>query len=152
MQKADQITGIILLIFSGFVIEESWKMPQRGDFGPGMGFLPLWLGMLMAILSIFLIVNAWRRAGDPTKKAIFPGRRALVTILVVLVALAVYIALLKVLGFLVSTILLNTFLMGGVMRERWKMTLLVALTTSVVLYMIFQVFLEVNLPINMFGF
>jgi putative tricarboxylic transport membrane protein len=152
MKKADQRTGIVLLIFSGSVIEESWKMPQRGTFGPGMGFFPLWLGVLLAILSILLIVNAWQRAEDPTKKAIFPGRQALVTILVVLAAMAAYIALLEVLGFLVTTMLLNTFLMRIVMRESWKMTVPVALIISIVLYLIFQVLLEVNLPENMYGF
>jgi hypothetical protein len=38
------------------------------------------------------------------------------------------------------------------MREKWKMTLLIALITSVALYVIFQKLLEVNLPKNMFGF
>lgn len=153
MKKADQITGIILLIFSGFVIEESWRMPQQsGTFGPGVGFLPFWLGVLMAILSILLIVTAWRRPADSTKKAILPGRQARIAIVLVLIGLAVYIVLLELFGFLVDTMLFTAFLLSVVMRERWKMTLLIALITSVALYVVFQKLLEVNLPKNMFGF
>jgi putative tricarboxylic transport membrane protein len=153
MRKADQITGIIVLIFSGFVIEESWRMPrQSATFGPGVGFLPFWLGVLMAILSILLMVTTWRRPADPTKKAIFPGRQALIAIVSVLAGLAVYIILLEVLGFLVDTMLFTAFLLGVVMREKWKMTLLIASLTSGGLYVIFQLLLGVNLPVNMFGF
>ncbi len=153
MKKTDQITGIIVLIFSGFVIEESWRMPQQSaTFGPGVGFLPFWLGVLMAILSILLIVTAWRRPADSAKKAILPGRQAVIAIVLVLAGLAVYILLLELLGFLVDTMLFTAFLLSVVMRERWKMTLVIALMTSVGLYVIFQILLEVNLPKNMFGF
>ena len=153
MKKADQITGIIVLIFSGFVIEESWRMPQQSaTFGPGVGFLPFWLGILMATLSILLIVTAWRRTTDSTKKTILPRRQALIAIVLVLTGLAVYILLLELLGFLVDTMLFTAFLLSVVMREKWKMTLLIALITSVGLYVIFRVLLEVNLPKNMFGF
>jgi len=153
MKKADQITGIIVLIFSGFIIEESWRMPQQSaTFGPGVGFLPFWLGVLMAILSILLIVTAWRRQAAPTKKAVLPGRQALIAIVLVLTGLAVYILLLELLGFLVDTMLFTAFLLNVVMREKWKRTFLIALMTSVGLYVIFQKLLEVNLPKNMFGF
>jgi putative tricarboxylic transport membrane protein len=153
VKKADQITGIIVLIFSGFVIGESWRMPQQSaTFGPGVGFLPFWLGVLMAILSILLIVTAWRRPTDSTKKAILPGRQAIIAIVLVLVGLAVYILLLELLGFLVDTMLFTAFLLSVVMREKWKMTLVIASLTSIGLYVIFQKLLEVNLPKNMFGF
>jgi len=153
MKKADQITGVIVLIFSGVVIEESWKMPeQRATFAPGVGFFPFWLGVLMSILSILLIINAWLRPSEPAKKAIFPGRQAMKAIVLILTGLAVYIVLLEILGFLVDTMLFTAFLLGVVMREKWKMTFLIASLTSGGLYVIFQLLLGVKLPLNMFGF
>lgn len=153
MRKADRITGVIVLIFSGFVIEESWRMPQQSaTFGPGVGFFPFWLGVLMAILSILLILNTWQRPATPTQRSIFPGRRAFIAIVLVLTGLAGYIVLLEVLGFLLDTVLFTAFLLGVVEREKWKMTLLIATLTSGGLYVIFQILLGVNLPKNMFGF
>ena len=153
MKKADQIIGIIVLIFSGFVIEESFRIPQQtASFEPGVRFLPFWLGVLMAILSIMLIVNVWRRPADPKKGGTLPGRQALIAIVLILAGLAGYIILLEVLGFLAGTMLFNTFLLGVVMREKWKWTLLIALVTSGALYVIFKVLLEVSLPKNIFGF
>jgi len=128
-------------------------MPQQSaTFGPGVGFFPFWLGVLMAILSILLILNTWRRSVAPTKGAIFPGRKAVITIVSVLVGLALYIALLEVLGFLVDTMLFTAFLLGVVEREKLKMTLLIATLTPAGLFVIFQLLLGVNLPKNMFGF
>ena len=106
----------------------------------------------MAILSILLIVTAWLRPADPAKKATFPRRQALIAIVSVLAGLAVYISLLELLGFLVDTMLFTAFLLCVVMRERWKLTLLIAVLTSGGLYVIFQLLLEVNLPKNLFGF
>jgi hypothetical protein len=153
MKKADQITGVVTLIFSGFVIEESSRMPQQSpQFGPGVGFLPFWLGVLMALLSVLLILNALRRPADSGKSAISPGRQAVIAILSVLAGLAAYIVLLEALGFLADTVLFTAFLLGVVEREKWKMTLLTASLTAGGLYVVFQLLLGVNLPVNRFGF
>ena len=153
MKKADKIIGMIALILSGYVIEESLRMPgSSGGFEPGVSFLPFWLGVFMAILSILLMINAWRRPAETTRKAILPSRQALIAIVLIIAGLAAYIFFLEVLGFLVGTLLFNLFLMAVVMRAKWKMTLSVALTASVALYVIFRILLEVPLPKNMFGF
>jgi len=40
MKRADLITGIVLLVLSGYVIQEAWQMPPSATFAPGSGFLP----------------------------------------------------------------------------------------------------------------
>ena len=127
-------------------------MPQQSaTFGPGVGFFPFWLGVLMAIVSVLLILNTWRGRAD-FKKKIFPGPQALIAIVLVLGGLAGYIVLLEILGFLVDTMLFTAFLLGMVEREKWKMSILIALLTSAGLFVIFQLLLGVTLPKNRFGF
>ncbi len=152
MRRADQITGIIVLIFSLVVMEGSRRLPPSATFGPGAGFLPYWLGVLMAILSILLILNAYRQAAAPTQRPIFPSVKALITLGSVIAGLAAYILLLEVLGFLVGTGLLTAFLLGFVEREKWSTAILAAVLNSVGLYVVFQRLLGVNLPVNRFGF
>jgi putative tricarboxylic transport membrane protein len=153
MKKADRITGVVTLVFSGFVIAESSRMPQQSaQFGPGVGFLPFWLGVIMAILSILLILNTLRRPADSAKRRIFPARQAIIAISLVLTSLAAYILLLEVFGFLADTMFFAAFLLGIVEREKWKRTLLIALLTSAGLYIVFRLLLGVNLPVNRFGF
>jgi len=151
MKRADLITGFVLLALSGYVIWESWMMPASGTFGPGSGFLPLWLGILMALLSVMLIVGAWLRRPVPEEKAPFPGRKALLRVIAVMVGLGVYISLMEVLGFVLNTFLFVAYLMLAVEREKMKLTMLVAVLTTAGLYIIFQVLLGITLPKNMFG-
>jgi len=153
MKKADVITGVVLLLLSGYVIREAWLMPPSATFGPGSGFLPFWLGVLLAVLAVILLGTAWRREEiEKDRKSPFPGKKALVAIGSVLVGLAAYIVLLEVLGFLMDTFMYVAFLLGVVERERWLMTLLVAASTTAGLYIIFQILLGITLPSNMFGF
>ncbi len=127
-------------------------MPPSATFGPGAGFLPFWLGALMAILSIILVLNASRQPVVPAKQPVFPGGRTLLTLGAVIAGLTVYILTLEILGFLVGTGLLTAFLLGVVEREKWYTTILVAALNSAGLYLVFQVLLGVNLPANRFGF
>ncbi len=152
MKKADLITGFVLLALSGYVIWESLQMPQSATFGPGVGFLPFWLGALLAVLALILLVNAWRRPEDPQERPPFPGKKALISVSLVLAGLAAYIILMEWLGFVVNTVLLVTFLLKGVERERWPMTLLIAVLTTAALYIIFRVLLGIKLPANFLGF
>ena len=140
------------MLFSIYLVEESWRMPPSATFGPGAGFLPLWLGVLLALLSILLIVNAFRRPVVPAMKPIFPSGRTLLRLGAVIAGLTVYILTLEVLGFLVGTGLLTAYLLGFVEREKWYTTILVAALNSAGLYLVFQVLLGVNLPANRFGF
>lgn len=152
MRKADLITGIVLLVLSGYVIRESWQMPQSATFGPGVGFLPFWLGVLLAALAVILIAGAWRRPKDPQGRSPFPARKALITVGSVLAGLALYIVLVDVLGFLAATFLFVAYLLGAVERERWTVTVSIALLTTAGLYIIFHMLLGIALPRNMFGF
>jgi putative tricarboxylic transport membrane protein len=152
MKKADLITGIVLLVLSGYVIQESWRMPQSATFGPGVGFLPLWLGVLLAVLAVVLIAGAWRRPKDANDKSPFPAKKALISVGLVMAGLGGYILLMEWLGYIVNTILLVVFLLKVVEKEPWTMTLLVAVLTTASLYIIFQVLLGITLPTNQFGF
>ena len=151
MKKADLITGFVLLALSGYVVWESWMMPASATFGPGSGFLPLWLGILMVVLSVILITGAWFRKPDPDEQGPFPVGQALIRVSAVIVGLAVYISLMEVLGFVLNTFLFVSYLMLVVEREKWKLAGGVALLTTAGLYIIFQVLLRITLPKNMFG-
>ena len=151
MKKADLITGFVLLALSGYVVWESWMMPASATFGPGSGFLPLWLGILMAVLSVMLITGTSFRKPDPDEQAPFPVGQALTRVSAVIVGLAIYISLMEVLGFVLNTFLFVSYLMLAVEREKWKLAGVVALLTTAGLYIIFQVLLRITLPKNMFG-
>lgn len=152
MKKADMITGVFLLALSGFVIQETWRMPASATFGPGPAFLPFWLGVLLAVFATILFASAWRRPAPETdSKPVFPGKHALLVITLVMAGLAGYIFLIEVLGYLVDTFLFIVFLMKIVQREKWPLTLMVAVGSTAALFITFQILLRITLPSNMFG-
>ncbi|RPI08468.1 MAG: tripartite tricarboxylate transporter TctB family protein [Zetaproteobacteria bacterium] len=152
MRRADQITGIVMLVFAMAVMEGSRRMPPSGTFGPGAGFLPFWLGVAMAALSIILLVNATREPVLGGGPAPFPTGWKLLPLVETVGGLAAFVLLLETLGFLLSIALLTAFLLRVVEREGWFTTLLVAVGNAGALYIIFKVFLGVSLPKNIFGF
>lgn len=152
MKKADLITGIVLLVLAGFVIYEAWLMPPSGTFGPGSGFFPFWLGIILAVLSLILVVGAAVRPKDSSDVSPFPAWKALFAVAKVLGGLVMFTILMETLGFMVNTFIFVTYLMKVVQGERWWMTLLIAVATTACLYIVFQLLLGISLPRNMFGF
>lgn len=152
MKKADLITGIVLLILSGYVITEALQMPPSATFGPGSGFLPFWLGVILAALSLYLIVKTSLRRKDESDVPPFPGKQGILTVVKVLAGLALFTILMETLGFIVNTFLFVAYLMGVVQREGRRSVLLTAVLTTAGLYIVFQVLLGIALPRNMFGF
>jgi len=153
MKKAEMIAGIVLLLLSGLVIFSALQMPPSTSFGPGAGFLPLWLGVLLAVLATILFVSAWRsQAKVQDGESVFPGKQALFAITLVLVGLAVYILLIDVLGYVVDTFLFIMFLVKVVEREPWSLTLKLAVVATAGLFIVFHTLLGITLPSNMFGF
>ena len=153
MKKAEIITGFILLVLSGLVIWKALEMPPSATFGPGAGFLPFWLGVLLAVLSTILVGSAVasQTTGEESEP-VFPGKKALFAISLVLVGLAVYIVLIDVLGYVLDTFLFVLFLVKVVEREKWRLALAVSVCATVALFTVFQVLLKITLPSNMFGF
>ena len=120
--------------------------------GPGVGFIPLWIGIFMAFFSILLIITAWLRPADPEEKSAMPSKEKFLKAVSLVASIAVWIALMEVLGFIVDTLLFSTFMLRVLLRVNWKPAIVVSTCTVIGLYLIFQVLFMINLPKNMFGF
>jgi hypothetical protein len=154
MKKHDRMIGIISLIFSGLIIFETLRIPTRIEtsYEPGPTFLPFWVGVAIAILSILLIVYASRLPAELERQSIFPDRQGFIRIGLLVATLIAYTSLLNVLGYVVCTLSANIFLMRFVMHAKWKFTLWQSLLITFLLTATFGYLMEGNLPKNMFGF
>jgi hypothetical protein len=148
MKKADLITGTVLLILSGYVIYEALQMPESGTFGPGSGFLPLWLGILMGVLALLLTIGAALRREKTSAEPPFPAWSTMAIVAKILGGLMVFSLLMETVGFIINTLIFVTYLMKVVQKERWPKSLLIAVATTACLYIVFQVLLGITLPRN----
>ncbi|MFA5026793.1 MAG: tripartite tricarboxylate transporter TctB family protein [Candidatus Methylomirabilota bacterium] len=152
MRRADQVTAVVLFVGSLTLMREARSLQAGDTLGPGPEFLPFWLGVLMAGLAVMLFLQAWRRAPTEGASRVLPAFGRLVPIGATLLSLATYILVLEPLGFLLATGLLTAFLLGVVERERWTISLGVAVANAVVLHVIFRTLLGVSLPKGIWGF
>ena len=111
---------------------------------PGAGFVPFLAGAAMAGFSAITLVQSVLKGWRPLAE-IWAGtrwRRPLVAI----VCLVLYAVLLRDLGFPISTFILAVYLYRMLEPSGWTETLVAAALTTLGFYLVFQVWLEVQLP------
>src|SRR5574341_1620002 len=61
MQRADRMTGLLLLAFAGYTLVSGWQMGYWQGRIPGPGFAPIWIAVGLAICGVLLVL----RRGPP---------------------------------------------------------------------------------------
>ena len=151
MRNADRIAGAALLAFAVAFSAGALKFyGYSAPDGPGSGFLPFWLGVIMAVLAATLLVGALR-SPDPGA-AWLPRGDGLRRLVVVLGITFAFVALLKVVGMILGTALFLVVLMRILDRTAWPLTLTVAVVTAGINYLVFTYWLKVPFPLSVFGF
>jgi putative tricarboxylic transport membrane protein len=146
MKRIYQGAGLCFVALSAFVVWESWDLEYYTKLGPGPGFFPLWLGVVMGALSLAWLAQVFMGKGGPEDAAILPERAGIVRILSTLAALAAMAGFMNLVGFQLTMFLFLVFLLKGLGRQALWVTLVVALLGSVGVYHLFGAYLDVPLP------
>jgi hypothetical protein len=149
VRKADLVSSALLLAcalaFSAGALKyyDYW-----GEGGPGPAFLPFWLGLVMALLALAMLVRNLKdkNAGE----AWLPEGKARRRVVAVIVITILFVALLKVLGMVVASVLYLAVLMRYLERNPWRLTAAVSLGAAGVNYLVFAYWLKVPFPEGMF--
>ncbi|MET0651412.1 MAG: tripartite tricarboxylate transporter TctB family protein [Hyphomicrobiaceae bacterium] len=149
----DGIAGLIGLAVSLLLLPQALNLPKLPIVPVGPGFYPTIVLVFMALTSALLLlqdVRAQRQAAVASADATPPVPRAYGLVAAAFAAVAVYIALLPLIGFRLATVLfvaafqvileLPRTLHGGVMVAA------IAVGTSAVTYTVFNNYLLVLLP------
>lgn len=152
MKRANQVASIVLFLFSIALMIESRKLVFTAEFGrPGAGFFPFWLGVLLAILSFQLFLQNRPTEAERDEASPFADLRRLGKPALILASLFVFALTLPFLGFLVAIGLFLAFLLVPVEKHRWLPGLITAVVGGFAFYLIFEVWLDVPLPIGVLG-
>ena len=152
MKKADQWSGLVLLILSGVICWGAILLPLGNVRNPGPGFYPLWLGIILGGMSIALIWRtARRKEGARTLRDILAEKVRWEKVLWVLIALVLYATLMDFLGFLIATFLLMAFLLRFIEPQPWRTVLMWTLIGSLGSYLIFDMWMKLRLPKGVLG-
>jgi len=122
---------------------------------PSAGFFPFMGGAILIGLSLVewvsVIVDRKKKDDTSKREQFFPERNSWKRLLLALLSLFAYILSLEYLGFLISTFLLVIFLMKFLEPQKWTTAIAMAFMTSILSYVLFELWLKVQLPKGMFG-
>src|SRR5512136_3346230 len=152
MRKGDRMFGLICLGLSFWLILEALRYDYTTEFTPGPGFAPLWLGVIMGLFSLYLIYESYKQKGKKEgEKRILPERKSLQRIALILLLLAGYVVLFMSLGFLLSTFALVFLLLYLLESYGFFKSLFYGILFSGFAFLIFQYWMEVELPRGWLG-
>ncbi len=125
----------------------SVQYPVGTFAGPGPGLMGLCAGATVSLLSIVGFLSSWRKA---RKEERLFGPRWLDGFVIVLLLLG-FALLLNLLGFLICTFLFILILLKKAKIYSWKTVLAWSLGTAVFMHLIFDVWLQAQLPRGLLG-
>lgn len=156
MRVANTVAALCVALLGATTIGLARQLPYEAEYGPGPGFLPFWLGVVLVVLSGFLLREAQveQLPGDGGASPGFFGFAPGAALpWAIFFASTVAMALLfERLGFGLSIGLFMLVTMRWVAHQSWPSTVLLALVTPLVLYLGFVRILMVPLPLAPAGF
>jgi putative tricarboxylic transport membrane protein len=152
MINSDQVSGFFWLAISIFVCIQASRI-GIGDFhSQGPGFLPFCSGVILSTFSIILLVkSALKKTEDREIKNLWKGM-SWGKVVLVLSLLLIYALLLPILGYLIATFGLIILLFGIVGKTKVWIKVVAGIITVLATYMVFCVWLEVQLPKGILSF
>ena len=147
MRLADLIGGVIVLLLGLAVIYFSSQLEYYSEFGPGPGFLPLWVGICItgfAIVLIFNILRKHKKVGAFLKPRTREGFKLLIIIIATFL-------LLPFLGFSIGFGLFAGATMRIMGKHGWVVCGLTAIGIAIGIRYVFGHWLSSQLPTGIVG-
>ena len=148
MKNAGIWSGIIVFFLGCFFFWKSLGLTYASAVGPGPGLFPLWLsGILMFIALLYI----WESGTKDVilLSDILPKGRELRNVIAILVSLLVFLIIVNFTGFIIAGTILMSMLL---LREyKWYWGLAISFITTLSTFVLFQILLDVPLPVNIFG-
>jgi putative tricarboxylic transport membrane protein len=152
MGKADRISAIFWLCFAVLIIIQSYRLGLGSLHKPGPGFLFFWVNIVLVILSLIVLIRAWvGKKEEGPQLAIFGGQNVS-KIVYVLISLFLYAILMESVGFILVTLLFFIFILKIIEKKGWFYTVFVGVVVTVISYLIFETWLQSQLPKGLLEF
>jgi len=124
-----------------------------GNFqNPGPGFFPFIAGSVLGILAAVVFFQA-RRAASSTQEAkrpLWTNQGGMKKIVLMTLSLLAYTVGMEYLGFVISTFIFLVLILRIIERQRWGLVILESVLASGLSYLIFEIWLQAQLPRGIF--
>ena len=145
--KGDVVGSLLLALTGIAAVVGSVKLRIGTPTSPQPGFFPFLGGAALAVLSLLLLVQAWRGRSGGTE-AFGEVRRPAILV----VGMGVYVAILDPLGYVPATILIAALILRVLGVTSWRVLGVGSVALSVGTYLLFDRLLGVELPAGVLEF
>jgi putative tricarboxylic transport membrane protein len=152
MRKADRIYGVIGLGLSLWCYLESTKFTYMTQFTPGPGFMPFWVGVVLAVLSCYLIIDSFvRKGGKKDNAKLLPEKHALYRVGIIMLMLFGVKFSMNLLGFPLTLALFTTAILLFLEHYSVLKSVGYGIAYSAVTWFVFQYILSMGFPKGFLG-
>ncbi len=152
MRKADRIFGVIGLGLSLWCYLESTRLTYMAEFTPGPGFMPFWVGVVLAVLSCFLLFDTFRRKpSEKDDKSVLPEKHALIRVGTIMLLLFGVKFSMNILGFPITLVVFTTAILAILERYSIIKSVGYGIAYAAVTWFIFEYILTMGFPKGFLG-
>ena len=147
MRKSERITAIILSLGGLVIMVYAWRTLKLGSIDtPAAGFLPFLCGAGLAILAIIWLVTLQlsKKKEAPSEKRLW--HRPLFSVLLMIA----YGWAMETSGYISSTLIFVVAWERIIEHEKWVKTIIIAVLSTVAMYVLFVYLLKVPIPQEFF--
>jgi len=150
MRRHDLLSSTLWFCAGLFITLYAPQFDLGTASAPGSGFMSFLAGMIMCIFSAVTFGQAYFSQDRKSEK--LWENVQFQKLIVVVFSLLIYTYFLDVVGFLICTFLLILFLIRFVGSESWLKSIIGAILTSSLCYLLFDKWLQASLPRGVLGF
>ncbi len=151
MKTPYQVAGVLFMLLSALVVQQSLRLQYYTSLGPGPGFFPLWVGGAVGVMGALTLYQATFRPSEPMPDDFVPSSAGYLRMGAIVLSLVGAVVLMDPLGFRLTMLAFLVVLLSALGRQNILVTALVALTGSFGVYFAFVEWLKVVLPIGVLG-
>ena len=139
------------ILFSLFMLYHAFNLKfWSSKYAPGPGFIPRWAGGALLVLSIIAFIQSFKEDSITLDQVLPKERSYRVNLYVCWIGLIFFLLFTKTLGFVTTgSILLIALFSRG---TKWKVAIPAGIGVTLVFFFIFKELLQVQVPVNAFGF
>jgi putative tricarboxylic transport membrane protein len=144
----ERLYGIVVFCLGLAILWEGRGLAFGSFRNPGSGMFPALIAAMMLVLSVilFALTPKTESRGSPI------SGKVLLRVCSVFAALVLYAVFLEVLGFLITSFVLATFLFAVFESQKHWSAVLKAFVLTGLAYVLFEVILKSNLPRGLLSF
>jgi hypothetical protein len=153
LKRDEIVVGVVIFLFGAITTLFSLKMPIGTFRMAGTGMFPLFLGILLMILSAAFILKIFFQGKEEKvkKEAAIESSESPIQLILFLGAMVLATLFFNQLGYPLTSFLLMVALLRILGIKRWGQNILISVVTAVGSYFLFVKWLDIPMPKGWIG-